>query len=147
MIYSKRYFEDVAIGESLPPLEFAVTLTSAVMYAGATWDFHRYHYDAEFAQQAGASAPFMDGQMLGALVSRLLMQWGGADAFLRGLSYRQKSIVLVGDTLTITGTVDGKDDATEMPRVTCILSASNAKGEAVADRIKASLELPRRIAA
>ena len=40
-----RWFEDVTVGEALPPLEFDVTLTSLVMYAGATWDFHRYHYD------------------------------------------------------------------------------------------------------
>ena len=65
-----RWFDDVTVGETLPPLEFDVTLTSLVMYAGATWDFHRYHYDPEFVAELGMPAPFMDGQMVGALMAR-----------------------------------------------------------------------------
>ena len=90
----------MAVGETLPPLEFDVTLTSpGVMYAGATWDFHRYHYDPEFVAKLGMPAPFMDGQMVGALMARQLMQWGGADAFVRKLSYRQRGTVYAGDRI------------------------------------------------
>ena len=74
------------VGEALPPLEFDVTLTSLVMYAGATWDFHRYHYDPEFVAKLAMPAPYMAGQIVGALVARQLMQWGGADAFVRKLN-------------------------------------------------------------
>ena len=51
-----RWFEDVAVGETLPPLEIDITLTSLVMYAAATWDFHRYHYDSEFVTKLGMPA-------------------------------------------------------------------------------------------
>jgi acyl dehydratase len=125
-------------------LEFVVTLTSLVMYAGATWDFHRYHYDPQFVKQSGLKAPFMDGQMLGALVTRLLMQWGGADAFVRKLSYRQKSIVLVGDTITIEGKIDGKENAANSARVHCVLSVTSMNAGVVAQDIAASVELMRK---
>ena len=103
-----RWFEDVTVGETLPPLEFDVTLTSLVMYAGATWDFHRYHYDPEFVAKLGMPAPFMDGQMVGALMARQLMQWGGADAFVRKLNYRQRGTVYAGDRIVLRGTVSDK---------------------------------------
>ena len=74
-----RWFEDVAVGETLPPLEIDhhAHARSSCMRA-ATWDFHRYHYDSEFVATLGMPAPFMDGQMIGALLARQLMQWGGA---------------------------------------------------------------------
>lgn len=68
-----RWIEDVTVGETLPPLEITITLTSLVMYAGATWDFHRYHYDPAFVTALGLPAPLMDGQMVGALLARQLM--------------------------------------------------------------------------
>ena len=96
---------DLAVGDALPTAEFVATLTSLVMYAGATWDFHRYHYDEAFVKALGMPAPFMDGQMIGALLARQLMQWGGPDAFVRKLSYRQRATVYVDDTIVIGGKV------------------------------------------
>lgn len=96
---------DLAVGDVLPTAEFVATLTALVMYAGATWDFHRYHYDESFVKTLGMPAPFMDGQMIGALLARQLMQWGGPDAFVRKLSYRQRATVYVDDTILIGGKV------------------------------------------
>ena len=72
----------------VPPLEMEITLQAMVEYAAATWDFHRYHYDAEYVRALGFLAPFMDGQMLGGLVARQLMGWAGLEGFLRKLSIR-----------------------------------------------------------
>lgn len=143
----KRHFEEVKVGDTLPTLEFSVTLTSLVMYAGATWDFHRYHYDADFVKKIGVEAPFMDGQMLGALITRVLMQWGGADAFLRKLGYHQRAIVLVGDTITISGHVAAKDTAENGTCVHCLLSVSSQKTGIVAEDVAATLELSRQTVA
>jgi acyl dehydratase len=139
-----KYFEDVTIGEALPPLEFAVTLTSLVIYAGATWDFHRYHYDADFVGKLGMPAPFMDGQMLGALLARQLMQWGGPDAFVRRLSYRQRAIVYAGDTITIRGKVSGTAVEEGRPLALCMLSVTGPDDRIVARDATAAIELCRR---
>ena len=100
-----RRIEDVAVGEALPPLSFDVSLTALVMYAGATWDFHRYHYDQGYVAAAGMSAPIMDGQMAGALMARQLMAWAGPDAFVRRLSFRLRNMVFAGERITLTGRV------------------------------------------
>jgi acyl dehydratase len=139
-----RWFEDVTVGEMLLPLEFDITLTSLVMYAGATWDFHRYHYDSEFVTKLGMPAPFMDGQMVGALMARQLMQWGGADAFVRKLNYRQRGMVYAGDRIVLCGTVSDKyvDDGRAL--VSCALNVTKADGTEIVRDATAAIELGRR---
>ncbi len=139
-----RYFEDVAVGETLPPLEFDVTLTSLVMYAGATWDFHRYHYDPEFVAKLGMPAPFMDGQMVGALMARQLMQWGGADAFVRKLSYRQRGTVYAGDRIVLRGTVSQKSVDDGRALASCALNVTKTDGTEIVRDATAAIELGRR---
>lgn len=139
-----RYIEDVEIGEPLPPLDIEITLTALVMYAGATWDFHRYHYDGAFVAQLGMPAPFMDGQMLGALLSRQLMRWGGPDAFLRRLSYRQRTMIYAGDRLSIRGHVTGTSIKDGRHLVHCTLTASGPEGRMVARDATADLEISSR---
>lgn len=139
-----KYFEDVKVGEDLPPIEFAVTLTALVMYAGATWDFHRYHYDAEFVSGLGMPAPFMDGQMLGALLARQVMHWSGPDAFVRKLSYRQRAMVYAGDTIILRGKVAGTSVEDGRGLANCTLSVTGPDDRVVARDASASVELPRR---
>jgi acyl dehydratase len=138
-----RRFGDVTVGEVLPLLEFDATLTSLVMYAGATWDFHRYHYDAAFVAKLGMPAPFMDGQMVGALMARQLMQWGGADAFVRKLSYRLRGTVYAGDRIVFRGVVSGKSVETGLALVTCSLLVSKADGTEIVRDASATVDLGR----
>ena len=139
-----KYFEDVTVGEPLPEIDFSVSLVSLVMYAGATWDFHRYHYDTEFVRMAGMPGPFMDGQMLGALLARQLTDWGGADSFVRKLSYRQRAMVYEGDTISIRGKVSGTSVANGCKLAHCTLSVTGSDGRVVARDATASIELPSR---
>jgi acyl dehydratase len=141
---AKRFFEDVSVGESLPALEFVVTLTSLITYAGATWDFHRYHYDAALAAALGYRGPFMDGQMCGAMLARQLMRWGGPDAFVRKLSYRLREMVFVDDAIVVTGAV--KDKVVDNCRclALCTMTVTNADGASVIRDATAVVELTRR---
>lgn len=139
-----RYFEDVTVGESLPTLSVTLDLTALVTYAGATWDFHKCHYDAGFAASMGQPAPFMDGQMMGALVARQLMQWGGRDAFLRRLGYRHRATVLVGETILLDGAVTATTVEDGRSLVHFRLAVTKPDGRSVADGIAATVELSRR---
>ena len=46
---SLRRPRGLAVGDVVPPLERPIDLTDMVAYAGATWDWHKLHYDAEYA--------------------------------------------------------------------------------------------------
>ncbi|HVN28507.1 MAG TPA: MaoC/PaaZ C-terminal domain-containing protein [Candidatus Binataceae bacterium] len=92
-------------GAPFPSEEITLDLTSLIIYAAATWDFHRYHYDSAFVKNLGLPAPFVDGQMIGALLASRLMRWGGPNAFVRKLGYRQRATVYVDETIVIGGAV------------------------------------------
>ena len=97
-------------GANLPPLVRRIGLPDMVAYGAATWDWHRLHYDSAFAQRAGAAAPLVDGQMLGALLAEQVLRFAGSHTRLTRLAYRNRAPVLAGQTVVCTGTVATADD-------------------------------------
>lgn len=132
------------MGEPLPPLDIEITMTLLVMYAGATWDFHRYHYDAAYVAEHGLRAPIMDGQMVGAFLARQLMQWGGPDAFVRRLGYRLRAMVYAGERILVSGEVSGTAIEAGRSLALCTLNVVKADGTDVVRGAAAAVELARR---
>ena len=94
-----------------PELTHTIGLTDAVAYAGSTWDWHRLHYDPAYAAESGLEAPVVDGQMLGALLARQVLDHLGPSAFLRNLDFRLKSMVSVGETVRWTAEAVSTEEA------------------------------------
>ena len=92
-------------GDTLPPLEKAFTPVDLFAYGAATWDWHRSHYDQDFARQLKLPGLLIDGQMHGALLARVAMRWAGPRAFVTKMSLRMKSMAFAGDTLRAEGSV------------------------------------------
>jgi len=135
------HFEDVRIGDAITPIEFDFSLTSLVRYAAATWDFHPYHYDTEFVRRFGMPAPVADGQMLGALMARMMMSWGGDDAYLRRLGYRQRQPVFAGETVVFEGRVVSMSAQSGAGLVDAVLTARKTDGVVVISDAAATIEL------
>jgi acyl dehydratase len=89
----------------MPPLERTLTAVTLVAYGGATWDWHRLHYDPEYARARQLPGPVVDGQMFGALLAEALQDWLGPRAFIRRLGFRMKGMVFVGETVRCHGEV------------------------------------------
>lgn len=113
----------------IAPLTVRITLTDMVAYAGATWDWHRLHYDV--SDTPGLRAPVVDGQMLGALMARQVLDHFGPGAFLRSLDIRYKAMVFAGDTVTIeaeSNTDEGTATVTQRVTVGDTLVAEGSAG-------------------
>jgi acyl dehydratase len=95
----------VVVGDRLPDLVRTVGLVDMVAYGAATWDWHRLHYDPEFAAAAGFAAPVVDGQMLGGLLAEQVLRAAGPDATLARLHYRNRAPVLAGEEIVVAATV------------------------------------------
>ncbi|HZJ07404.1 MAG TPA: MaoC/PaaZ C-terminal domain-containing protein [Nocardioidaceae bacterium] len=93
------------VGDSLPPLERTITLTDMVAYAGATWDWHKMHYDPKYVAQKRLPAPVVDGQVFGALLVEQLQDWLGPQSFVQKLNFTFKALVFAGETVRCEGTV------------------------------------------
>lgn len=90
-------------------LERTIELPDMVAYAGATWDWHRLHYDTAWLTERGLERPVVDGQLFGALLAEMVLDWAGPEATLTALSFRFKNLVFAGETLRCTGTVTSED--------------------------------------
>jgi acyl dehydratase len=93
------------LGEKLPPLDKTFTTVDLFAYGAATWDWHRLHYDREFARSKGLAEPVIDGQMYGAIFARVAMSWAGPRAFMTKMSFRMRAISFAGDALRAEGEV------------------------------------------
>lgn len=95
----------VSVGEKLPALERRFTTVDLVAYGAATWDWHRLHYDAEYARSRNLPGVIVDGQAFGALLARVALDWAGPRAFITKISLRMKSMAFAGDALRAEGAV------------------------------------------
>src|ERR1700740_2781248 len=95
----------LAVGASIPPLERALTQVRLVAYSAATWDWHRLHYEAQYAAERNIAGPIVDGQMFGALLAEALLDWLGPRAFIRRMNFRLRAMVFAGETVRCEGEV------------------------------------------
>jgi len=95
----------IEIGTPIPPLERVLTQVRMVAYGGATWDWHRLHYEREYAAARSIAGPIVDGQMFGALLAEALLDWLGPRAFIRRMSFRLRAMVFAGETVRCEGEV------------------------------------------
>jgi len=93
------------IGDQLDSFERAITLTDMVAYAGATWDWHRMHYDTKYTDEAGLGGPVVDGQVFGALFVELLQNSFGPNAFVHTLDFTFRNLMFAGEVLRVAGSV------------------------------------------
>jgi acyl dehydratase len=95
----------VKVGDQVPALTKHCTLTSMIAYAGATWDWHRLHYDQEYLASKGLKAPVVDGQVFGAYVVQAIQDWLGESAFISELDFRYAGLVFAEEHVQVSGEV------------------------------------------
>lgn len=139
---STRLYEQVAVGDELPPLVKRITPQHMMAYGAATWDFIRLHYDADHVRAKGFPAPFVDGQMFGGYLAQIVQDWAGPGARLRRLSFRNKVMTHPGDTITVRGLVVDKTEEAGERLVTCDLWIDNQRGEQVVRPAQAVVAFP-----
>jgi acyl dehydratase len=105
VIKPTRTAGEISPGEGLPVLKKRFTAVDLVAYGAATWDWHRLHYDVDYARSRKLPGAIVDGQAFGALLARAALEWAGPRAFITRMSLRMKSMAFAGDTLRAEGVV------------------------------------------
>ena len=105
------------IGEALPPLVRSIGRPAMIAYAGATWDWHRLHYDPTYQAERDVPAPVVDGQVFGALLVETMQDALGPSWRMAALDFRLSAPVFAGATVRCTGTITG----VSTDRITCRL--------------------------
>jgi len=141
--YARVYFEDVQVGDELPPLvKGPVQQIQLTRYAGASGDFNPIHQDDEFARAAGMGGVFAHGMLSMGFVGQAITDWAGATA-VRKFGVRFAAIVRLKDTVTCRGRVLAKSSKDDVHLVDLDVWAENQRGEKVVTG-KATVALPSR---
>jgi acyl dehydratase len=141
--YAKVYFDDVKVGDALPPLtKGPIQQIQLTRYAGASGDFNPIHQDDEFAKAAGMGGVFAHGMLSMGFVAQSVTDWAGAGT-VRKVGVRFAGLVRLKDTVTCKGRVVGATRKDGAGLVDLELWAENQRGEKVVTG-KATVALPTR---
>ena len=143
MKYAKVYFDDVKIGDELPPLvKGPIQQIQLTRYAGASGDFNPIHQDDEFAKAAGMGGVFAHGMLSMGFVAQAVTDWAGPGR-VRKLGVRFAALVRLKDTVTCRGRVVGTSQKDGVNLVELEIWAESGRGEKVVTG-KATVALPAR---
>lgn len=120
------------VGQVLPTLTRTLTLTDLVTYAGATWDWHKLHYDLDYVTSKKLPAPIVDGQVLGAFLVEQLQDWAGPDCFVQKLSFAFKALVFAGETIRCEGSVTGVEEGVVVVEQQVVVVGADGQASRVA---------------
>jgi acyl dehydratase len=97
---------EVTVGTELPTIEQLSTLTTSVMYAGASGDMNPLHFDESFAGQVSPTGGIIaHGMYSMGLASRVLTGWAGGPEKVAEVSVRFTKPWPLNTTSTFGGTV------------------------------------------
>jgi acyl dehydratase len=141
--YARLYFEDVKVGDELPPLvKGPIAQIQLTRYAGASGDFNPIHQDDEFAKAAGMGGVFGHGMLSMGFVAQAVTDWAGAGR-VRKIGVRFAALVRLKDVVTCRGRVIATSQKNGVNLVELDIWAENGKGEKVVTG-KATVALPSR---
>jgi acyl dehydratase len=141
--YGKVYFEDVKVGDEIPPLvKGPIQQIQLTRYAGASGDFNPIHQDHQFAKTAGMGDVFAHGMLTMGFVAQSVTDWGGA-GIVRKLGVRFGGLVRLNDTVTCRGQILSKESKDGVHTVELDLWAENQRSEKIVTG-KATVALPAR---
>jgi acyl dehydratase len=108
--YNSLTIDQVRVGDTLPPLEHAVTTTSIILGALASRDWRPMHHDRDFAQQRnGTRDIFMNTPNQAAWLERFITDWAGPKARIGRYKFRMGDSICPGDSMVFNGEVLGKE--------------------------------------
>ena len=102
------YFEDVQVGDTIPPVTERVNTVQMFFFSAATYNGHRIHYDLPYAQYEGHPALLVHGPLQSALMAKTLRNWVGPLGRLLRIRVQNRASAYPDEALIFTGRVTEK---------------------------------------
>ena len=137
-------FEELTVGDALPPLTVQLSRVQLVRYAGASGDFNPIHWNPRVAREVGLPDVIAHGMLTMACAGRIVTDWTGNPGLVSGLETRFTRPVVVADDdagaeLELTAVVGALDQAARTARID--ITAKFA-GQTVLGKARAVVTLP-----
>ena len=138
-----RYYEDVQIGDEVPPFQRETDFMNWNRFAAVNDEFVYIHMDDEVGKAAGQGAAFGMGNLRYAYVLNALRDWIGDEAEIREIAMQFRAINHKHDVLTTQCRVADKRIEEGEARVYLDVDVHNQEGQSTAPG-KAIVVLPQR---
>ena len=138
-VVESRQFEEIHVGDTLPPLALPLTPTLIVSTAIASRDYQDVHHDRDLAQERGSKDIFMNILTTNGLVGRYVTDWAGPNAVLTDVRIRLGAPNYPYDTMTIVGEVTATDADDRSVEIT--VTGDNDLGTHVSGTVRLQLPL------
>jgi acyl dehydratase len=101
------YFDDVEVGQEMPPLVIGpLTTTHVFRWSAAIENWHRIHYDQNFAiYHDGLPNVLVQGSWKQSIMPRYLKDLCLPDGWMWKVSFQHRAMIVPGDTITCWATV------------------------------------------
>ncbi|GAB3627922.1 (R)-specific enoyl-CoA hydratase [Pandoraea terrae] len=132
-----RQFDDVQLGDELPPLAVPITVTLIAGGAIATRDYFPGHHDLDAARALGSPHIFMNILTTNGLVQRYVEDWAGAQVRLSSVKIKLGAPNYPGDTMTFSGSVTERKPEDRSIEIT--LRGKNSMGSHVTGTVRVQL--------
>jgi acyl dehydratase len=107
-------YDEIEIGDQLPPLTVPVTRLDLIHYAGASGDFNIIHWNERFAREVGLPNVIAQGMFTMAVAGRIVTDWLGDPGAIVDYSARFTRPVVVPDPgeamIEVNAKVSSKQD-------------------------------------
>src|SRR5690606_16276525 len=106
-------YDDVEIGQEIPPVDYPVRRVDLIKYAGASGDFNPIHWNERFAKAVGLPDVIAHGMFTMAQAGRFVCDWAGDPGAIVDFGVRFSSMVVVPDddkgaVITVSGVIQEK---------------------------------------
>lgn len=127
------FFEDVAVGQELTPLEKGpYTVVTMAMFAAVSGDFFPSHYDNKWAvEKSHHKGALAHGLQVTCYLSQLVTDWITPDGMLKKFSVQNRNPTFDGDALVFKGKVTQKQVRNNENCVDCAVWGEKDDGTVV----------------
>ncbi|MBI4329130.1 MAG: hypothetical protein HY685_04610 [Chloroflexi bacterium] len=124
----KVYWEDVKVGQQIPPFVRRTDFMNWNRYAAVNEEFVYIHMDDEGGRGAGQKAAFGMGNLRLSYAHNLLRDWIGEEGDIKHISIQYRGFNFKNDVLTTRGVVTDKRVEGDKHLVDLDLSVVNQEG-------------------
>ena len=144
--FEQRLHGDVAVGDVVGPVEFALPIYRLVVAAGGNRDFNSIHHNRSYAVATNAPDAYASTFLLMGAWERVVRDWIGDAGTIRAIrGFRMRKFNLVGSVMTVSGTVTGvrvERDAEEDTGVVTLELASRVREDITVGPGEVEVTLP-----
>jgi len=113
----RRKFDEVTVGDEIPPIGKVVKREDVKAYADASGDQNPLHQDDTFAKSVGFPGIIAHGMFSMAHLASAITGWVGDPGALKKLKVQFRAVVFMDETLVARGQVTEMDQATRRVRL------------------------------